>query len=188
MTKPLLIMFVGVPGSGKTYFAKRLAQKLHAVTINSDAIRLSMWGSRDAIRATHATGRERVSANRLTFGAMDYAAVQIIKAGHSVVYDCNANKYEERAKMAMIAREAGGLGIVVRIQTPHAVAVRRGLEREEADDQPKFLVETAEQVVERFAKEIEEPSERENVIEISGELPFEGQYTIFEREVGKFRE
>lgn len=62
--KPLLVMFVGVPGSEKTYFAKRLADKLQAVTINSDAIRLSMWGSRDAIQATHATFRKRANANR----------------------------------------------------------------------------------------------------------------------------
>lgn len=110
---------------------------------------------------------------------MDYAATQIIKVGYSVVYDCNANKHEERAKMAMIAENAGALGVVVRIQTPHAVAVQRGLEREEADDQPRFSVETAEKVVERFAKEIEEPDSREHIIKISGELQFDEQYADF---------
>lgn len=63
-------MFVGVPGSGKTTFAKELAVQLGAVTFNSDAIRLSMWGSRDEIWKTHTDSKKRDYGNRLTFGAM----------------------------------------------------------------------------------------------------------------------
>ncbi len=172
-------MFVGVPGSGKTTFARQLARKINGVTINSDAMRLSMWGSKEAVQRTHSSPRERANGNRLTFGAMDYAAAQILKAGHSVIYDANANNYAERNKMAHIAVENGGVGIVVRINTPHDVAIRRGLEREEAADQPRFVAEKAEDVVKRFAQAIEEPDEREQVVIISGEDSFERQYQDF---------
>jgi predicted kinase len=181
MSKPILVMFVGVPGSGKTTFARQLAQETDAVTLNSDAIRLSMWGSREAIRETHDTQEKRDFANHLTFGAMDYAAGQIIGAGTNVVYDCNANKRGERTKMRDIAENHGGLGIVVRIRTPHSVAVERGLNREETHDQPRFVAEKAVEVVERFAREIEEPGEGEYVIQISGEVPFNQQYEVFQK-------
>lgn len=176
-------MFVGVPGSGKTTFARQLAREIGAITINSDAMRLSMWGSREAIQETHDTQEKRNFANQLTFGALDYAAGQIIAAGSSVVYDCNANKFKERAKMRRIAEDHDGLSVVVRIRTPKRVAIERGLNREETHDQPRFVAEKAIEVVERFAREIEEPGDVERVIEISGEVPFSEQYEVFQKKL-----
>lgn len=178
--KPLLVMFVGTPGSGKTTFARQLRDKIGGVTLNSDSIRLSMWGSRDAIKETHTTAEQRIYANQLTFGAMDYAAGQVIASGYNVIYDCNANKREERQKMQDIAMTNDGLGVVVRIDTPRDVAIQRGLDRSETHDQPKFLVEKAEEVVDRFAREIEEPTDDEYVIRISGEIPFGEQFRSFQ--------
>ena len=178
-------MFVGVPGSGKTTLARQLAQVFGGVTINSDAMRLSMWGSRAAIQAAHTTKEQRVVANQLTFGAMDYAAGQIIAAGHSVVYDCNANERAERTKMAGIARANGGMSVVVHLRTSREIAIQRILERQETHDQPRPVGETAETVVDRFAREIEEPDSDERTIEISGEIPFEEQLALFEQQLAQ---
>ena len=43
-------MSLGHPGSGKTYFTKRLAQKQGFVRLNADALRMNMFGSFDAAR------------------------------------------------------------------------------------------------------------------------------------------
>ena len=185
MKKPLLIMFVGVPGSGKTTFAKQLAEKLNAAVLNSDAIRLSMWGSLEAIWKTHENKEARALNNQLTFGAMDYAAGQILASGTSVVYDCNANGRQERQKMANIAINNAATAIVVRIQTPKELAVERINTRRAADDSHQKNPEKAREIVERFAAEIEEPLPDENVVKISGELSFEEQFAIFQNFVEK---
>lgn len=173
-------MFVGVPGSGKTTFARLLAAEIDAVTLNSDAIRLSMWGSREAIFAMHTDPTERKYGNQLTFGAMDYAAKQILKSGRSVIYDANANGLEERNKNRRIAELFNATTIVVRFQTPPELAIERMTKRQEAEDQNGAAnPERARTVVERFLTEIEEPSAVENTIEISGEAPFAEQLAVF---------
>lgn len=180
MKKPLLVMFVGIPGSGKTTFARQLAQELGAVLLNSDGLRMSMWGSLDAIQATHGSVEERKAANKLTFGAMNYAANQALAAGVSAVYDCNANHAWERQEKHDIAKSQGAISVVVRIKVPYDVSLHRVQARDEAHDQRKFPTEKrARQVLDRFAAEIEEPTADEFVVEIDGEQSFEQQYGVF---------
>lgn len=70
MTKPLLIVFLGFPGSGKTYFARHLAEKIGAVTLNTDALRVSMFGSLEKIdEIRHKGDRSRLYDD--VFGAME---------------------------------------------------------------------------------------------------------------------
>ena len=42
----MVILVLGLPGSGKSYFAERLAQKIHAEYLNSDQIRKEMFPDR----------------------------------------------------------------------------------------------------------------------------------------------
>lgn len=42
----MVILVMGLPGSGKSYFAEKLAQKVHAEYLNSDQIRKEMFPER----------------------------------------------------------------------------------------------------------------------------------------------
>lgn len=177
--RPIIVMFVGIPGSGKTTFAKQFAERINAVVLNSDAERLDMWKSLENIQATHASPEERKRANELTFGAMNYAAKQILRAGYHVIYDCNANQRWERDERHVYAKEIGALSVVVRISVPYEVSFERVQSREDSHDQRQFTPEKAKTVLERFIGEIEEPGEGELVVQIDGAAPFEEQYQSF---------
>lgn len=177
MTKPLIIVFLGFPGSGKTYFSRRLAEKLQAVTLNSDALRLAMFGSPEKIDEIRHSDNARLYVD--VFGAMDYAAGQILKAGHSVVYDAQQTKRENRRNIEAIAEECGAVPILVWIRTSRGVALQRGQEREAREDSNQYDAEKMAYLIDRFESVTDLPEESENVIEISGELPFEEQYEHF---------
>ena len=182
---PLLIVFLGFPGSGKTYFATRLAERLQAVTLNSDAMRLSMFGSLERIEHIRQTDRPRLYAD--VFGAMDYAATQALRAGHSVIYDAQQTKRRDRKNIEKLAGNVGAIPVLVWIKTSPEVALRRGQEREARADSHQYTAEKMKMLVERFDRVTEKPEPDENLVEVSGELPFEDQYGTFEQAVTTIR-
>lgn len=181
--KPLIVLFVGIPGSGKTTFAKKLAARINAVNLVSDSIRLWMWGSLEAKNAAHATPEARKANNKLTFGALDYATNQVVAAGQSVIYDCNANHPAERQEKYDVAAKHGALAVVVRLRVPYDVSLQRIQTREETHDARQFAGEKARQVLDQFTAEIEEPGSDEFVIEIDGEATFDAQFAVFDQAV-----
>ncbi len=183
MNRPIIITFVGIPGSGKTTFGRQLANELGAVILNSDSARLGMWKTLEAIQATHADPDERKHANQLTFGGMTYAARQILTAGYSVVYDCNANRLWERQEKHDIAHETNALSVVVRISVPYDLSLQRIQEREIAHDSRRISPEKAVEILDRFASEIEEPGEDEHVIRIDGTQSFDQQLESFQAQL-----
>ena len=177
MTKPLLIVFLGFPGSGKTYFSKRLAEKLHAITLNTDALRVAMFGSLERIDEIRHSDNERLYED--VFGAMDYATKQALLASHSVVYDAQQTKRENRRNIEKIAEESGALPILVWMRTSRDTAMKRGQEREARDDSHQYDADKMAYLIDRFDSVTDLPQPDENVIEISGEISFEEQYATF---------
>lgn len=170
-------MFLGFPGSGKTYFATRLAEQLAAVTINSDAMRFQMFGSLEKIEHIRETDRSRLYDD--VFGAMDYAAGQVLSAGHSVIYDAQMTKRRDRQHIEALASKSGAVPILVWVKTPREAAIARGQDREARVDSHPYSLEKITMLVDRFERVTDIPESDENLIEISGEKPFEEQYKTF---------
>ena len=156
------------------------------MTFNSDALRVSMFKSLETIeKIRHSSDQSRLYDD--VFGAMDYAAKQVLLAGHSVVYDAQQTKRENRHNIERIAGEAGAIPILVWVKTSKAVALARGQEREAREDSHQYDAEKMAYLIDRFAKVTDLPEVDENTIEINGELSFEEQYAIFEKEVEVIR-
>ncbi len=186
MSKPLLVVFIGFPGSGKTYFATQLGEKLNALVLNSDAMRLSMFGSHEKIEGIRKSDNPRLYED--VFGAMDYATRQALKARISVVYDAQKATRANRMQIEKIAEEHGAQPVLVWIQTSTAVAKQRGQQREARADSHVYTAEKMDYLVDRFAEQTEPPEPGENVIELSGEIPFEQQYETFQQKLEEIRE
>lgn len=186
MNKPFIVVFLGFPGSGKTHFSRQLAKELQAVTLNSDALRLSMFDSLEKIdQIRHYGDRSRLYED--VFGAMDYAARQcLLAAGHSVVYDAQQTKRRDRQGIEKIAEETGATPVLVWMKTRREVALKRGQERETRDDSNQYDADKMVKLIDRFDKVADLPEPGENIIEISGEIPFVEQYEVFQKGVGEF--
>jgi predicted kinase len=176
--QPILVKLLGVPGSGKTYFSQHLAPKINAVHLNSDAMRLAIFKSTEETTRIY-NSDDRSTLNSYVHGALEYVAKQVLSNRTSVIYDANNNSRVERGLIDTIALRHNALSVTVWIQTPHDVALKRGHERPETDDQRQLSKEVMARAIEEQLKRIEAPTDDVNAIILSGEVSAEEQTTVF---------
>lgn len=175
---------LGVPGSGKSYFAENLARELGAIHLNSDAMRMAIFTSREVTNRIYHSD-DRATLNTYTFGAMNYATQSALKGGTSVVYDANNNTKQERIDTTGVMQSDNLQTVVVWVQTPQEVAVKRAQKRRESETQRKLSSEEAEAYIAKIAAEIEAPDTNEKLITVDGTTSFDQQYESFKKHIAE---
>ena len=173
--KPHVFLMLGAPGSGKTHFAKTLAEKTSAIRFNSDFIRQHLFDN----PADHHTRQDHLDILRM----VNCAAVPVLQAGHSVIYDLNNNFAEDRFNIASNAQLIGIPTVVVWVKTPIIVAIERGTTRTLS----KEHIRVSPQHIERVAAEIEAPGKTEFCIEIDGMIEPDDQHNQFLQQFRQLR-
>lgn len=115
LSKPHLIVMVGIPGAGKSAFAEHFAETFKALLVSSSVIQEKL-------------GPE---ANRsVAQKAANYFLDQLFITDATIVYDGSSDTRTERQELARRARAAGYTPILVWVQTDpveaHHRATRRG--------------------------------------------------------------
>lgn len=177
MNQPYVIIFLGSIGSGKSYFARHLADELNIIRINADAIRLSMYGSVEAIKAQDGYS---VQANRKLFGAMNYFLRESLHRGQSVIYDtARFNGLKARHALQEIVEPYNARTILVWMRTDPAIAAERAQSRVAQDDQLKMSPEDVDRTLKFHNSHFFPPEPQELSVKIDGTAPFEQQLAAF---------
>lgn len=176
--RPILLMFLGLPGSGKSYFARQAAESLQAIRLNGDSMRLAVFGSLENIEKVYKS-KDRSTVNSYVFNGLDYAAEQILIRKYDVVYDAHHNKRTDRLALEKLTAKNNALPILVWIKTPYDVALKRGQDRKSQADQRQLSEEKMREVMDRHQAYMDLPDASENVIEIDGQQEFAKQFAVF---------
>jgi len=162
VTCPSFIILVGLPGSGKSYFAARLGERIPAVILESDFLRktlvrrpvYSQWESVRLFRDIHALAKELLSAK------------------YSVLLDATNLSEDSRSPLYAIAKDTGARAIVVHLKTPRETAEERLSSRtqnrdgySEADWAVYQKLETGFEPIERPHYEVTNPMDISPVID-----------------------
>ncbi len=118
---PPLVMVSGLPGTGKSYFCRRLLERLDAVCVESDSLRKALF-SHPAY-----TAEESARLFPLVHRLID----ALLARGIPVVYDATNLLEHHREYLYNIARRRGARLIPVRVEAP-AETVRRRLQQRAA--------------------------------------------------------
>lgn len=113
--RPSLVVLSGLPGSGKSYFARALARRYPATVLDSDALRAVLFEHPKHTQPEHA---------RL-FPAIHLLTERLLGSGAPVVVDATNLKEANRRAYYDIAARTGARIVLVRVWAPAAVTRQR---------------------------------------------------------------
>jgi predicted kinase len=112
---PVLMVMVGLPGTGKSYLVREVAQRVSVDIVQTDEIR------RTLVARPEYTPEE----NQRVFTEAHRESERLLRQGHSVVFDATNVYARGRRILYNIAKSTGARLLIVRTDAPDATVMER---------------------------------------------------------------
>ena len=157
--EPPLIMVSGLPGTGKSFFCRKLAERLSFLILASDTLRKIMFPSPEY----------KESENKRLFSACHVLIEELLKKGIPVIFDATNLLEHHREYFYRAAERAGAKLILVWVEAPTEVVRQRILAREKAA-MPQFDSEAGWEVYNKMKPRREKISRNHLVVDTSQDI------------------
>lgn len=146
MNRPKLILLVGVPGSGKTTYAKEYMQSnINVIHLSSDGIRQELYGD----ESTQGNPNE-------VFSLMQSRAVEALNNGQNVIYDATNITRKDRSGILSLCPKFVNIEVHI-IWSPIETCIERDAVRERT---------VGKDIIDRMLKRFQAPYYDEGIDEI----------------------
>ncbi|MFC1915254.1 AAA family ATPase [Chloroflexota bacterium] len=115
LVKPAFIVVSGLPGTGKSYFCRKLAERLPFVILESDPLRKTLFPS-----PTYSA----LESSRL-FQAIHHLIAELLKKGIPLILDATNLSERYRERLYNIADRLNAKLVLVRVEAPPEVIYQR---------------------------------------------------------------
>lgn len=140
MNRPTLVILCGIPGSGKTYYAKQLLKdsyyKDRTIHLSSDGIRQELYGD-EAVQGDPGE----------VFSLMQKRAVEALNNGLNVIYDSTAMTRKDRSGIIAVCPKFAKIQCDI-VWSPIEVCIQRDAARERT---------VGKEVIDRMLKRFQAP-------------------------------
>jgi len=122
---PALIIVSGLPGTGKSYFCRKLAERANLVILESDSLRKQLFP------APSYRKEESTQLFQACYGLVE----ELLRRGISVALDATNLEEHNRERLYHIADQSGAKLIIVRMEAPPDVVKERLERRSQREDE-----------------------------------------------------
>jgi predicted kinase len=157
---PILFILSGLPGTGKSYLARKLAERLPLVIVNSDFVRATLTAGKPNYTADESELVHRVGRAVLK---------RILQAHRHALYDATNLAEWHREKLYRVAAETGARLVIVRTTAPDEIVQAR-LRQRFAERNPFDYSEADWHVHEQLKSEVEPIARPHLVVDTSGDI------------------
>jgi predicted kinase len=151
LNRPLILMLVGLPGAGKSFFGRQFAEMFGAPLVSYDRLRYELFAE-----PNHSTEEYEV-VGRIA----DYQTEELLKTHRSFVVDGGCNSKPERQKFESWAKTNGYGTLLIWVQTDEQTCKKRSTRRNprHADDtySPSITEAQWSHMAQHFAQPTKEP-------------------------------
>lgn len=156
LNRPYAMMMVGIPGSGKSFFAEKFAATFAIPYIDS------------LVLEDHS--RDEQAASKL----IGFVLGELVKTDKSFIYEGNSDSRVRRTEFAAWARSKGYTPLFIWVQTDQHAALERTL-RAKVMDKPTFI---------QTLKNYSPPHPSEKAVVISGRHTYASQAKVVLKRLG----
>ena len=119
VAEPVLIVVSGLPGTGKSFFSRRLAERVPLLVLESDALRKALFSL-----PSHSAGE-----SSQLFRAVHLLIEELLKDGISLVLDATNLSERFRERLYSIADRTNARLVMVLVEAPPEVVRQRLADR-----------------------------------------------------------
>jgi predicted kinase len=157
LAQPVVMIVVGLPGSGKSFFAKKFSGTFGAPVVSVDRIRYELFGQ------SSFSSDEQDLVERLT----NYQIEELLKSSRSFIIDGGFEPKVARQKLGTLAKKAGYDVLIIWVQTHETIAQKRSLKRNPKKEDDKHNNSLTSEQFKTLSKRFTPPATEHNVV-ISG--------------------
>lgn len=159
VAQPPLIVVSGLPGTGKSYFSRRLAERLPFIVLESDALRHQLF------RTPTYSAEESACLFRACHGLIE----GLLEQGIPIIFDATNLSERHREVLYHIADKLKAKLILVRVEAPVEV-VKQRLEARTAGHSPDDHSEADWNVYQKMKSSLERPGRRHFAVDTSRDI------------------
>jgi predicted kinase len=157
---PVLVMLAGLPGTGKSSVARRLAEIVPFAIVESDHVRKLLFPQ------TEYTGEESYWVHRTCHAVM----ARLLRKGVRVIYDATNLEERHRELVYRLADREGVKLVIVKIVAPEDLASERLHGRREKDTDGQDISDADWAVYRRMARRVDPIGRNYVVVDTSEDL------------------
>lgn len=165
LSPPLLILVMGYPGAGKSFFARQFSEQYGIARVSEDRIRYELFAEPNFSQDE----AEILSA------VTTYMLEQLMQTGSPVICDAHLLKQKQRKMYSELAHKNGYRCLTVWLQTDAETAAFRASKRDKRNPDSKYSFNLSPGIFETLRSQLERPLEREVSVVVSGKHAFKSQ-------------
>lgn len=173
LTKPHMIIVVGIAGAGKSFFAEQFSDTFQAPLVSDTIIAESLAPLQPTVKTKQA----------ITTHIVSHQIKELLKTKQSLIIDASCDTRSERTELTRLAKHGGYEPLVVWVQTEPATAKLRSIRPQRGNMTPRMTAEEHDAAVRRFTI----PNASEKTIVISGKHTYATQAKIVLTKLAKAR-
>lgn len=158
--KPILIVITGLPGTGKSFLARRVAARLPCVIVESDWVRKTLTDHKPTY-----SGAESAHIHRVAHAVIE----RLLASGRRVIFDATNLAEWQREQLYRIGHATRATLVIVRTVAPEAV-IRERLTRRLQNRDPLDISDADWDVHQLLRSELEPVRRPHLVVDTSGDL------------------